>query len=105
MRAHLKVDYTLLLKAMNCIPRDNLARLTRGSQLVINTGHYQPFKTPPRDALSTNRSRETVWGIYEWLIMTSVYDQLASTCHKVFKTNISNLECSTVKEEEKTRKV
>ena len=31
---------------MNCVPRDHLARLTRASQLVINTGHYQPFKHP-----------------------------------------------------------
>ena len=42
----LEVDYALLLIAMNCVPRDNLARLTRGSQPVINTGLYQPFKHP-----------------------------------------------------------
>ena len=40
----LEVDYALLLIAMNCVPRDNLVRLTRGSQPVINTGRYQPFK-------------------------------------------------------------
>ena len=32
--------------AMNCVPRDNLARPTRGSQLVMNTGHYQRFINP-----------------------------------------------------------
>ena len=45
-RAHLEIDYALLLIAMNYVPRDNLARQTRGSQPVINTAHYQPFKHP-----------------------------------------------------------
>ena len=75
MRARLDIDYARALRsrlravtiAMNCVPRDNLARLTRGSQPVINTGHYQPFKHP-HVALSTNRSRDTVWGIYECVL-------------------------------------
>ena len=46
LRVRLEVDYMLLLIAMNCVPRDNLARLTCESQPVINTGHYQPFKHP-----------------------------------------------------------
>ena len=46
MCARLEIDYALLLKATNCVPHNNLARLTSGSQPVINTGHYQPFKHP-----------------------------------------------------------
>ena len=46
---------------------DNPACLTRGSQPVINTGHYQPLKHP-HVMLITNMSRETVRGIYEWSV-------------------------------------
>ena len=67
------MDYALFTVtiAMNYVPRDNRARPTRESQLVINSpaGHYQPFnrkRTPPHDALSTNRSKEIVWGTYEY---------------------------------------
>ena len=46
LRARLEEDYALLLIAINCVPRDNLTRLTRRRQPVIDTGHYQPFKHP-----------------------------------------------------------
>ena len=50
VRAHLDYARALRLRAvtiaMNCVPRDNLARPTRGNQLVIITGHYQRFIHP-----------------------------------------------------------
>ena len=52
--ARLEIDYVCalrnrllaVLKAMNWVSFNNLMRLTRRSQPVINTGHYQPFKHP-----------------------------------------------------------
>ena len=83
--ARAKITRALRLRAdtiaMNCVPRDNLARPTRKPacckqlQLVIIKG----LNTP---TLSTNRSRETVWGIYELLIKTQLdlfKDRLASS--------------------------
>ena len=64
-----------------CIARNKkriASRLARNirSQPVINTGHYQRFKHPLRDALSTNRTvnrnSETVWGIHEWMFKTMI---------------------------------
>ena len=60
-RLNIEVDYALLLIAMNCVPRDNLARLTRGSQPVINTGHYQPFKHPHVTRSPPIGVDKTVW--------------------------------------------
>ena len=54
------------------VPRDNLARPTCGSQLSTvhkqgSSVNWQKVYAHPSDALSvsTNRSGETVWGIYE----------------------------------------
>ena len=41
-----EIHYALLHSYELRVPRDNLVRLTRGSQPVINSGHCQPFKHP-----------------------------------------------------------
>ena len=58
------------------VPRDNLARPIRGSQLSVHeqssSVHLQKVYAHPSDACFTNKSRETVRGIYEWSVSRRV---------------------------------
>ena len=75
LRARLEVDYALLLIAMNCVQRDNLARLTRGNHPVVNTGHYQPFKHP-HVTHSPPIGVEKLSGVYEYIISFGLHHPL-----------------------------
>ena len=70
MRVRLDIDYARALRnrlrAVTYIYdvrvlRDNICVRARPTRWSLST-----VKTPQRDALSTNRSNETVWGIYEY---------------------------------------